>query len=115
MITVNQFLAPQLDFVGAGIFALERSAMLGCQTARLLYRDMLPINPNLGGLQPQGSGSAGPDAQSAACAAFAPGQGCAVALSLRARGRAPPGAEGSRSAWSSAGVNRRAAKSKMGR
>ena len=54
--------------------------------------------------QAQGRGSAGPTAASAGCAAFAPGDRCAAASSLRARGPAPSGAAASRSTcWSGAG------------
>ena len=47
-LAVNQFDLPSFDFVGQGIFALNRDRMLACQTAQVLYKDMFPVDPNLG-------------------------------------------------------------------
>ena len=54
MITVNQFHAPGDAWAGVGVFALERDEMInGCGSARMLYKDMLPVEPNLwGGMLP---------------------------------------------------------------
>ena len=53
MITVNQFNEPGDGWAGVGVFALERDQMLACNTTRMLYRDMFPIEPNLwGGMLP---------------------------------------------------------------
>ena len=54
MITVNQFHEPGDQWAGVGVFALERDALMsGCGTARMLYKDMFPVEPNLwGGMLP---------------------------------------------------------------
>ena len=54
MITVNQFSEPGDGWAGVGVFALERDAMMsGCGSARMLYKDMFPVEPNLwGGMLP---------------------------------------------------------------
>ena len=54
MITVNQFHEPGDAWAGVGVFALERDALMsGCGGARMLYKDMLPVEPNLwGGMLP---------------------------------------------------------------
>ena len=54
MITVNQFHEPGDAWAGVGVFALERDALMsGCGSARMLYKDMLPVDPNLwGGMLP---------------------------------------------------------------
>ena len=54
MITVNQFHEPGDAWAGVGVFALERDALMsGCGSARMLYKDMLPVEPNLwGGMLP---------------------------------------------------------------
>ena len=51
-LAVNQFDLPSFTFVGQGIFALNRDRMLACQTAQVLYKDMFPVDPNLGGMLP---------------------------------------------------------------
>ena len=54
MITVNQFHEPGDAWAGVGVFALERDALMsGCGSARMLYKDMFPVDPNLwGGMLP---------------------------------------------------------------
>src|SRR5215216_2575675 len=54
MITVNQFSEPGDGWAGVGLFALERDALMsGCGTARMIYKDMFPVDPNLwGGMLP---------------------------------------------------------------
>ena len=54
MITVNQFAEPGDGWAGVGVFALERDAMMsGCGSARMLYKDMFTVEPNLwGGMLP---------------------------------------------------------------
>jgi len=54
MITTNQFAEPAETWAGVGVYALERDAMLsGCGTARMLYKDMFAVDPNLwGGMLP---------------------------------------------------------------
>ena len=54
MITVNQFSEPGDGWAGVGVFALERDAMMsGCGSARMLYKDMFTVEPNLwGGMLP---------------------------------------------------------------
>ncbi len=54
MITVNQFHEPGDAWAGVGVFALERDALMsGCGSARMLYKDMFPVEPTLwGGMLP---------------------------------------------------------------
>ena len=69
MITVNQFHEPGDAWAGVGVFALERDALMsGCGSARMLYKDMFPVEPTLwGGMLPADlDGSAMPPANAPA-------------------------------------------------
>lgn len=50
--TVNQFNGGSLTWGGAGVAALERSAMLVGDPARMVYYDLYSVNPNFGGILP---------------------------------------------------------------
>lgn len=50
--TANQFTAGSLDWAGQGVVALERERMLNGQAARMIYLDLYPVDPNLGGMLP---------------------------------------------------------------
>jgi hypothetical protein len=53
MITANQFAEPGDAWAGVGLFALERDQLITCGAARMVYKDMLPVSPNLwGGMLP---------------------------------------------------------------
>ena len=53
MITVNQFAEPGDNWAGVGVFALERDQLINCGAARMIYKDMFPVEPNLwGGMLP---------------------------------------------------------------
>src|SRR5262245_1030164 len=53
MATINQFIAPNLNWGGVGILAFERDQMLNCGAARMLYKDMFTDAPSLwGGMLP---------------------------------------------------------------
>jgi|GEM_PF-343040 len=50
--TVNQFTGGTLDWGGAGVAALERSAMLTGAAARMVYFDLYSVNANYSGILP---------------------------------------------------------------
>ncbi|TML13487.1 MAG: hypothetical protein E6G31_07315 [Actinobacteria bacterium] len=53
MITVNQFSEPGDGWAGVGVFALERDQLINCGAARMIYKDMFSVEPNLwGGMLP---------------------------------------------------------------
>ncbi len=47
MLTVNQFSEPGDGWAGVGVFALERDQLTSCGSARMIYKDMFPVEPNL--------------------------------------------------------------------
>jgi hypothetical protein len=50
--TINQFAAGSFLWRGAGVVAFERDKMLLGQAARMIYKDMYSVDPNLGGMLP---------------------------------------------------------------
>jgi hypothetical protein len=50
--TVNQYNAGSMSAGGAGVAALERSAMLNGDPARMVYIDLYNVNSNFGGMLP---------------------------------------------------------------
>ena len=53
MLTVNQFHEPGDSWAGVGVFALERDQLVNCGAARMIYKDMFSVEPNLwGGMLP---------------------------------------------------------------